>query len=442
MPTSSEDVFYDPDSDLFVLKEGGPITDKTRIAHPLSVTIQPIVPDPAGIPLSNISPLSAVTGEPDWSRLIGTLSFWKVRRFHLIQAEIVSPSDLRTISNAVQQAKAHLVLSFGESPIVPDMGLPVPSRIHLPVSHASSQERFDLLGQLTVAGHRVRALTILDPNDYGFLHELGTELTVKGIQEWTISPPFGSPDAHWLFDASYPEPPFITQMKKQFPWIRIEHACFPVREGSLIVQSDGAIFTTEPATGKRIFLVWLKEMGLPDLLAKDAFDQRLHLMSWLQGPKKTEANTAAPLLPAKEKDFLFDAFACYDNDDWQEVNEIVSRLEESGVRLWIDKNELRPGTPWNTKVAQIINKIPAMLVFFGKKGTLREYQIRESNIFLQAAQEKPLIPVILECAPAEVDIPANLEIYSRIDLRPKDPASFDRLVWGITGKKPPGHSLG
>jgi TIR domain len=456
MPISLGDLFYDPDSDLFVPKEKE-LLDQTRIAHPFSATIQPISPDPAGIPLSSIYPLSTLTDEIDWNELIRAIVAWKVQRFHLAQVETLSLSDLHTIFNAIHEANIHLILSLGDSPAAPDIDLPAPSRIHVPVSHSSSPKRLDLLGQLTVAGHSVRALTILDLNDRELLPEFGSELAVRGIQEWMISPPLGSPDAHWLFDPSYPEPSFIAQLKEQFPWMRIEHACFPVREGSLLVQSDGAVFTTDPVTANRIFLGWLKGMSLADLLAHPLFNQTLHLMSWLHRPDGPQATATLPHffpeadpenegpLPVQdtnEDEGPFDAFASYDRRDWKDVKKLISQLKTAGVRLWVDKLNLSPGVSWRSEIDGILDRIPVMVLIIGETGNVGIHQKMETDAFQRSMKTRPrrLIPVLLESAPDEVDLPPSLDTYNRIDFKEKDPDPFALLLWGITGRKPR-HSL-
>lgn len=441
MRFSWENVFYDPGTDRFVPQGKVSITDKAEIAHPLSVTLQPILPDPAGNPLSSLSPLSAVTTEPDWRRLIKSLASWNIRRFHLAQADTLRPTDLRTTLDVVREVNGYFVLSLDESTTTPEIDLPAPSRIHISVSHTSSQERLDFLGRLIVSGHRLRALTILDPNYPELLSELGSELAVRGIEEWTISPPFGSPDAHWLFDPSSPEPSFITQLKEQFPWMRIEHACFPIREGNLIVQSSGAVFTTNPVTARRDFLGWLHKMSLNDLLNHADFDQVLHLMSWLQLPDEPVAETSPTT--ADDEACPFDAFVAYDRSDWEEVKDLVALLKEAGVRSWVDKLNLRPGGPWLEGIDEIIDRIPVMLLIIGETGTLGAHQKREIAVFQQSlkTRPRPLIPVLLKSAPDEVKLPPGVDTYNRIDLKERDPDPFDRLVWGITGRKPR-HSLG
>lgn len=425
---------YDPETDLFVLKESSPATDTPRIDHPLSVTL---VPGEPGRILT--------AEEPGWDSIIRKLAMWGVRRLHLAEAETISREDLQVIRDAASRSGLSLVLSIGDDPAAPNLDLPKGSRLHAPVSPEFSSERFDFLGRHATAGARVRALTVINPHKPELLPDLGSELTVRNIPEWTISPPISSADAHWLLDPANAIPPFIEQLQGEFPWIQIEYACFPIREGSLIALSDGALFTTDPVTTKRIFLGWLADMKLADVLENPAFDFDLHLKSWIRTALETQSEITPPQEVATEPARPFDAFVSYDSDDWPEVEAIALRLKKAGIRIWVDDWELRPGDDWLKILEAAVGEASAMLVFIGKKGELvSPYHEWEPRLFLQEMKTRNLrlIPVILESAPSRIKLPLTLKSHHHVDFR-KDGSNrkdgltpFERLVWGITGKKP------
>jgi hypothetical protein len=425
--TEDERFSYDPDMDLFVLKESSLASGTSHVDHPLSVTLASA--EPGGIP---------TTEEPSWDSIIRKLAAWGVRRIHLAEAETVSREDLQAVRDAAFRSGLSLILSIEDDPAAPNLDLPKGSRLHAPVSPDASPERLDFLGRHAAAEVRVRALTFIDPRQPEFLLDLGSELAVRDIQEWTISPPLSSADAHWLSDPINAKPAFIEQLQERFPWIQIEHASFSVRESSLIALSDGALFTTDPITADRTFLGWLADMRLADVLKKPAFDFDLHLRSWLR--TVPEAHDEATLLQEAAKPIQsFDAFASYDSEDWPEVQAIALRLKEVGIRTWVDKWELRPGDDWLKVLEAAMGETSVMLVFIGQKGELvSPYHEWEPRLFLQEMKTRNLrlIPVILKSAPRRVNLPLTLKSHHHVDFREDDPDSFERLVWGITGKKP------
>jgi hypothetical protein len=76
-------------------------------------------------------------------------------------------------------------------------------------------------------------------------------------------------------------------------------------------------------------------------------------------------------------------------------------------------------------------------VFIGQHG-VGPWQNREIIALLKQFDRRgcPVIPVILASAPANPDLPWELEGFHCVDFHAIDSHPLKRLVWGITGEKP------
>lgn len=103
----------------------------------------------------------------------------------------------------------------------------------------------------------------------------------------------------------------------------------------------------------------------------------------------------------------------------------------------MDEWELRPGLPWQELLEEQIGQIKSAAVFVGKNG-MGPWQQQELNAFLREFVRRrcPVIPVLLEDAPTEPELPIFLQGMTWVDFRKKEPDPMEQLVWGITGKSP------
>jgi hypothetical protein len=133
---------------------------------------------------------------------------------------------------------------------------------------------------------------------------------------------------------------------------------------------------------------------------------------------------------------LFDVFLCHNSADKPAVREIAQELSERGIRPWLDADQIRPGTPWQTALGQQIENIQSAAVFVGDEG-LGPWQNQESQALLNQFIKRgcPVIPVILPSTKGMPELPWPLENLHRVDFR-TDSYPLQRLIWGITGQKP------
>jgi tetratricopeptide (TPR) repeat protein len=136
----------------------------------------------------------------------------------------------------------------------------------------------------------------------------------------------------------------------------------------------------------------------------------------------------------------YDVFLSHNSRDKPVVEEIGALLEGQGLRVWLDKWELRPGFPWQEGLEEGIQASRAGAVFVGVEG-LGSWQEPEMRAFIARSRREriPVIPVLLPGCPESPQLTVFLEAFTWVDLRQELSADgFARLVWGITGKRPDG----
>ena len=133
----------------------------------------------------------------------------------------------------------------------------------------------------------------------------------------------------------------------------------------------------------------------------------------------------------------FDVFMCHNSEDKSAVIALAERLEEEGLRPWLDEWELQPGLDWSDELDKQIGEIATAAVFVGASG-IGPWQDQEIKAFLTEFVERgcPVIPVILKGAQQRPDLPRFLRGKVWVDFRRKRPEPFERLLWGITGENP------
>jgi len=133
----------------------------------------------------------------------------------------------------------------------------------------------------------------------------------------------------------------------------------------------------------------------------------------------------------------FDVFLCHNSKDKPAVIEVAEQLQQRGIVPWLDIWHLRPGFSWQRALEQQIDQIGAAAVFVGGSG-FGPWQSQEIDAFLRAFVNRqcPVIPVLLQDAPKEPQLPLFLQGLMWVDFRLQYPEPMGQLMWGITGNKP------
>lgn len=133
----------------------------------------------------------------------------------------------------------------------------------------------------------------------------------------------------------------------------------------------------------------------------------------------------------------FDVFLSHNSDDKPLVRDLAERLEQRGVRVWLDEKQLIPGRPWQEELERILTTCKSAAVLVGPSG-LGSWQARETRLSLAEFVNRglPVIPVLLPGATSQPELPAFLRQFTWVEFRQgMQGEQLDRLVWGITGRK-------
>jgi hypothetical protein len=92
---------------------------------------------------------------------------------------------------------------------------------------------------------------------------------------------------------------------------------------------------------------------------------------------------------------IFDVFLCHNSEDKPAVREIAQKLIGAGIKPWLDAEQIRPGTTWQTALGEQIESIKSAAVFVGENG-LGPWQNEEIQAFLSQFMERksPVIPAV------------------------------------------------
>jgi hypothetical protein len=133
---------------------------------------------------------------------------------------------------------------------------------------------------------------------------------------------------------------------------------------------------------------------------------------------------------------IFDVFLCHNSEDKPAVVEIAQRLKEEGIKPWLDVEQIRPGTTWQTALGEQIESIKSVAVFVGKNG-IGPWQNEEIQAFLSEFMRRgcPAIPTVLMDAIKTPELPWTLRNRHWVDFRAPEPDPLRQLIWGITGVK-------
>jgi hypothetical protein len=140
---------------------------------------------------------------------------------------------------------------------------------------------------------------------------------------------------------------------------------------------------------------------------------------------ETQRQAKGPQLPDE-----FDVFLSHNSLDKPVVEKIAVHLRDRGLRVWLDKDELRPGLPWQEGLEDGVRASRSVAVFVGKDG-MGAWQQPEMRAFLARSRQEriPVIPVLLPGCPDSPQLTLFLEAMTWVDLRQgMTDDGLDRLV--------------
>ena len=128
-------------------------------------------------------------------------------------------------------------------------------------------------------------------------------------------------------------------------------------------------------------------------------------------------------------------FLCHNSEDKPAVREIAQKLVKEGIKPWLDEEQIRPGTSWQTALGEQIESIKSAAVFVGESG-LGPWQNEEIQAFLSQFVERkcPVIPTILGSAATTPELPWTLKNRHRVDFRVPDPIRSSNSFGALPAK--------
>jgi hypothetical protein len=142
-------------------------------------------------------------------------------------------------------------------------------------------------------------------------------------------------------------------------------------------------------------------------------------------------------MPCSKK---FDVFLSHHSSDKPWVIKLKDELEARGLRVWLDKDQIRPGDLFAKSIEQGLQS-SRTIVFVVTANSMKSKWVEEEyyralNLSKSKRQPAQLIPVIYQMA----SLPGFLASRNWVDFRNELEFSqnLEKLVWGITGRKETG----
>ena len=122
-------------------------------------------------------------------------------------------------------------------------------------------------------------------------------------------------------------------------------------------------------------------------------------------------------------------FMSYSREDSVKQRRVVRELRERGINVWVDIENLTPGTPtWEREIEKAIRGAMGIVVLLSPESSNSEWVRREISFGEQ--HRKRIFPVLIE-GDANTSIPLRLSSHQHADLRVHFEAGLDQLAAAI-----------
>lgn len=202
-------------------------------------------------------------------------------------------------------------------------------------------------------------------------------------------------------------------------------------EPDVDVDYDDLVFHRDEGVAHILVGEVRRKYSVQDLL--DGIERSEHRAPTDAGHKQRAVRAASPAE-------WFHVFLSHNSKDKASVRLLNGKLKAAGITTWLDEEQLRPGLKWQSALEDIVRTCESAAVCVGPSGE-GPWHVNETEALLNRFGNEnppaPVIPVLLPDAPADVELPLFLESHACVDLRDGlTEESIDRLIWGITGRKP------
>jgi len=122
-------------------------------------------------------------------------------------------------------------------------------------------------------------------------------------------------------------------------------------------------------------------------------------------------------------------FMSYSREDTAKQRRIVRELRQRGINIWVDIENLTPGTPtWEREIEKAIRGATGMIVLLSPESNNSEWVRREISFGEQ--HRKRIFPVLIE-GDDNTSTPLRLSSHQRVDLRTKFDDGLDQLATAV-----------
>ena len=135
--------------------------------------------------------------------------------------------------------------------------------------------------------------------------------------------------------------------------------------------------------------------------------------------------------------YEFDAFLSYSTHDAEWTLGLKHALESNGLRVWLDRDQIRPGNSIIADLEAGLEKCKSFVLVVSPSAVTSEWVKEEYHraVTLAKAKDRPLqvIPVVR----GKTELPGFLSTRNWIEFLDEITysANLERLIWGITGSK-------
>ena len=171
---------------------------------------------------------------------------------------------------------------------------------------------------------------------------------------------------------------------------------------------------------------------------RDIGDARIELADALKAPRQGNKRARkAPVGRPVARKYEFDAFLSHGPTDSDWAIRLKMALEERGLSVWLDREQIRPGDSIVADVEAGLELCKSYVLVVSPDAIRSQWVSKEYHRAVTLAKQKDrplqLIPVIL----GKAELPGFLSTRNWVEFL--DDSTFDanieRLIWGITGTK-------
>ena len=134
----------------------------------------------------------------------------------------------------------------------------------------------------------------------------------------------------------------------------------------------------------------------------------------------------------------WNAFLCHNSKEKPQVEKIRCRLQEQGIKTWLDRYDFEPFSPWQPQLEEVIGQIKSAAIFIGSSG-VGPWQDIEMRSFLNEFVTRKLrmgLVILPGCSDELISkVPSFYKDFHWVDFRQSIPDPMEQLFWGVTGQK-------